>query len=331
MAGGSLKRKIPGQGTSSDLSGIASGGKKRQNGDTLQTDGLVNKIQGSNLPVGAVVDDAVTTELVVQSAAVSQRDSDPHSRGAAFLNSLSAQESVELYQIMRGSYQVVQECLLDNSTAQHLRVLRGVNVLGTHDGTWWLDHCTCEFLDPKTRKSGKKSSDGHVEESAARDGKDYPRWQFDMSGKSAVAVAVQIGNVLSEKAFKTLKSIASCGAKKGVKIMMHHVAYNADPGRRAALPIPVDAGAGGSISHICDRKCVRVSHLEGTNEHNKNLQRQRCRGTILVVLEDTIVQELPCEHGTGTQHQERLLTSCCRSLSIVSLSDDTARYIKLNS
>ena len=113
-----------------------------------------------------------------------------------------------------------------------------------------------------------------------------------------------------------------------VKLPCHHVAYNADLLRRGTAPLPLDAGAGGSLSHTCDKRgCVRVSHLEVTSEHRDNLNRQRCQGPSLLVFRGVIVQERPCAHAQGERHEERLRNSCVGSLRLHTLTDASAGAI----
>lgn len=106
------------------------------------------------------------------------------------------------------------------------------------------------------------------------------------------------------------------------------MAYNADLSRRDTAPLPLNAGAGGSLSHLCDKRgCVRVSHLEVTSEHATNLARQRCRGPSLLVFRGRIVQEHLCAHAQGGTREELLRNSCLGSLQLHVLTDESAGAI----
>ena len=101
----------------------------------------------------------------------------------------------------------------------------------------------------------------------------------------------QLKKAVSEEAWQTLTDYTSY-----LKVEAHHVAYNAD-NRRVTAPLPLNVGAGGSVSHLCDEGgCVKQSHLEATPIHKDNTDRQRCLGVVLLYFRGVIVKEVPCKH-----------------------------------
>lgn len=223
---------------------------------------------------------------------------------AGFLNSLSAVEAVNLDRVMRSalSSRIAATSTLSEDVRQDLQLLRGLPDGTTHDGAWWVDLCRCEIVDLKSD--------------------DHPRWQVDLNGAGATSNVARVRDVLTAQSFHLFQSASTEGTKKMVKLPCHHVAYNADLSRRGMAPLPLDAGAGGSLSHTCDKRgCVRVIHLEVTSEHAKNLIRQRCQGPCLLVFQGVIVQEFPCPHGEGGTQEERLRNSCVGSVQMYTLTD----------
>lgn len=178
----------------------------------------------------------------------------------------------------------------------------------THDGNWWLSLLQCEVIELSTS--------------------DHPRWQIDVQATGRSANMTELRAILSPGAIRTFESLATSGSKKVVRLQCHHVAYNADPARRVTAPIPVDVGAGASISHLCDRRgCIRAGHLETANEHITNLDRQRCRGAWVLVYRNTIIMERPCGHGRGENVEETLRNSCLSSLQVDVLTDESAETV----
>lgn len=83
--------------------------------------------------------------------------------------------------------------------------------------------------------------------------------------------------------------------------------------------IPKNLGKGSSISHLCDKKCINPDHIAQGFVHQDNMDRQRCLGMTLLVVKDTIVQEIPCIHPT-----------CCTRIRVLYLNDSAIDYIKKN-
>lgn len=266
-----------------------------------------NKRRGDTLPL----DESGPSKL-------SKSTEQPHSApsptysAAKWLNSLSGDEARALDTLMRRSINVRASSPLDVELLRQLRSLRGATLPGgvtTHSGAWWADRLQCELV------TGIKI-DG-----------DHPRWQIDVEAKGGVAVSVK--KVVSAAAYADFLLLASVGKKKMVKLNCHHVALNADIARRDIAPLPLDAGRGGSVSHLCDRiGCVGLSHLEVSTRHMTNTDRQRCQGPVLCVYRGQIVSEQACTHAKGDDDSElKLLNSCMGRITLITLSDAAAEHI----
>lgn len=227
--------------------------------------------------------------------------------GASFLNSLSSAEIQSLARLMRKQMSPRPTTSWSTATTDRVKAFRASPDGSTHPGSWWIDLCKCELV-------------------GGSDVKDHPRWQVDIEARGSKAVVLEVEKALSVERLADFKALASAGAKKMVKLQAHHVALSADLSRRDTAPLPLNAGSGGSISHLCDRTgCVRVCHLEITPIHKKNLDRQRCRGPKLVVFQGVIVQEEPCAHAqVGLSPEARLSNSCLAHVNIVELTDGGA-------
>jgi len=228
--------------------------------------------------------------------------------GADFLNSLAEDEARGLNDLMQKVGPPVRACILSDELYQLVSGLQAAPG-SERDGKWWTDYLTCEAY-------GKP------------DVKDHPRWQIDVHSSDGLVHRVE--KVLSVEAFAMFKSLATAGDKSMVKLQRHHVALNADRSRSDGPLIPSDSGKGGSVSHLCDRKgCVRACHLETAIVHKTNLARQRCQGVVLLCFQGVIVQEQPCAHaqaGDGSL-TSRLQNSCLGNISVLALSDESARLI----
>lgn len=231
--------------------------------------------------------------------------------GASFLNSLSNAEIQSLASLMRKQMSPRPTMTWSTATTDQVKAFTASPDGSTHPGSWWIDLCKCELV-------------------GGSDIKDHPRWQIDIEARGSKAVVLEVEKVLSVERLADFKALASAGAKKMVKLQAHHIALSADLSRRDAAPLPLNAGAGGSISHLCDRTgCVRVCHLEITPVHKKNLDRQRCRGPTLLVFRGVIIQEQPCAHAqAGLSPEARLMNSCLAHVNVVELSESGACAIQ---
>lgn len=251
-----------------------------------------------------------STDSSAHSADSSETGTPRRTSVAGFLNSLSAEEATALDRVMRSALQsrITATSSLSEEVRQQLEPLRGLEDGSTHDGSWWVDLCKCEIV-------GLKSED-------------HPRWQVDLNGTGKSSNVAMVREILSAQSFSLFQAASTEGVKKVVKLPCHHVAYNADLSRRGTAPLPLDAGAGGSLSHTCDKTgCVRVRHLEVTSEHITNLYRQRCQGPSLLVFRGVIVQERPCAHAQGGTQEELLCNSCLGSVQVHTLTDASAGAI----
>jgi hypothetical protein len=145
---------------------------------------------------------------------------------------------------------------------------------------------------------------------------------YGQTPQSAAGAGIAIKSVLDDWQWESLKNIAldSPRVTRGVQIKLpcHHLAYLAC--RRDGDPvIPSNVGSGASISHLCDQDgCIRGEHLEVTERHVDNLERQRCIGVTLIVYLDVIVHEIPCNHGRGENNVDKIASSC-RKIRIIAL------------
>jgi len=104
------------------------------------------------------------------------------------------------------------------------------------------------------------------------------------------------------------------GAKSNVKVMAHVVAWKS---RNLATPVPHDLGRGSSISHLCDTaSCCRRDHLALAPAHQANMDRQRCRGVLLVCVEGVIVRQERCPHDPTNDFSES-----CRRVHMIALDN----------
>ena len=267
----------------------------------------VRKRRGSESILEGVQSKRASTDSSAHSADSEGAGATRRTSVAGFLNSLSAPEARSLDSVMRSalSSRISTVPTLKEETLGYLRSLRGLEDGSTHDGTWWADLFTCEIVELKSD--------------------DHPRWQVDLNGAGRSSNVGKVREVLTVQSFSLLEATSTGGVKKMVKLPCHHVAYNADLSRRDTAPLPLDAGAGGSLSHTCDKRgCVRVSHLEVTKEHQSNLNRQRCQGPSLLVFQGVIVQELPCAHAQGGSPEDCLRNSCVGNVQLHTLTDASA-------
>lgn len=112
------------------------------------------------------------------------------------------------------------------------------------------------------------------------------------------------------------------------KIQSHHLAWAATSTDHE--PFPFDIGSGSSIDHLCGQKmCHRKEHLSLAAQHRTNIMRINCPGILLLVHEDEIVQESPCNHAFVEEitSLESLLLNSCKKVSIQRIDDQTAAII----
>lgn len=224
--------------------------------------------------------------------------SSKESRNARFLADLSLEDAKALYRVMLGEVSTVATSPLKPADAARLAAMRSSGQSG-RDGRWYTDRVTCLLSQTKSINNS------------------HPRWQFKLDGGPS-SVAGKIRRAISSRAWETLSSLSNA-----MKISQPHVSYNADD-RRVTAPLPLNVGAGGSVSHLCDVKgCIKQSHLEATPNHIDNMGRQRCAGIVLLCFRGVIVQEVPCSHGKALSIilAEQLLRSCTR-VQILDVSEE---------
>lgn len=155
------------------------------------------------------------------------------------------------------------------------------------------------------------------------DSANHPRYQIDVGATGVNSLANAVKAVMSNGSWQAFKALANNeSSRQQIKILCHHVAYNASP-IRVSAPIPQDVGSGGSISHLCDRQgCVERSHLEATPAHVDNMARQRCEGVTLVLYAGAIIMESPCSHGMGKGSRQAEIDASCRKIRLVRLGEE---------
>lgn len=167
-------------------------------------------------------------------------------------------------------------------------------------GNWYMDWVQCEIINLAAPATG------------------HPRWQPTIvrgtgaTPTNPTSLGRLIKSHLSTQRWEALKSLATSNGQ--VKIPCHHLAFRVSEPR---VSIPANMGHGSSMSHLCDQRgCIRGEHLQLTNHHVENLERQRCIGVTLIVALDMIIHEIPCSHGIGNNIADKVSTSC-RKLRMV--------------
>jgi hypothetical protein len=129
------------------------------------------------------------------------------------------------------------------------------------------------------------------------------------------------------QSFKALAgNEAKAGTKRTVKIATHHIAYRAKVGLAALSgnevePLPPGAGSGSSVSHLCDNPlCANFAHLVAAPTHRENMDRQRCTGVTLIVVEGVIIDVLHCQHYLEDDEGNIEVPDCTR-LKVLDLGD----------
>ena len=220
-------------------------------------------------------------------------------RTAGWLNQLSDVEARHLDSILNAGSTVRPARGPNARSSDYLRTVSNRLARG-RTGQWWLDWASC-------RVSSRASS---------TPGAGHPRLQVDIGTTAPGTLGGRIRAVLLPASWEALKGLTE---GRQVKLQAHHVAYNATR-QQGHVPIPLNSGQGGSISHFCDVSgCVKPNHLGATPQHVDNMARQRCKGVVLVVLGGEIIAEKLCSHASDpiipAQTDDTLL--CCRRLDLV--------------
>lgn len=112
----------------------------------------------------------------------------------------------------------------------------------------------------------------------------------------------RVKDVLEDQEWEAFKVITKpedeSTSKISRKIMAHHIAYNylAKSNPELYAPLPESTGAGSSISHLCDNKCITPAHMVAAHAHVDNMVRQRCAGVLLLCKRGVILQVVNCPH-----------------------------------
>lgn len=153
----------------------------------------------------------------------------------------------------------------------------------------------------------------------------HPRWQVSIRGgghDSQPGIGSMGDKLRSRMSVDRWDALRSVVNGRQVKFQVHHVAYAAGAAM-LSVPLPENAGSGGSVSHLCDRLgCIRPDHLEATPRHADNMSRQRCPGILLLIYLGEIILEKPCQHGADRSLTlQRQIEKSCRKVFFWELSD----------
>lgn len=246
---------------------------------------------------------------------------------ASWLRSLSPASSQRLLNLMV-DYAGDIERVLPGDVAypwdfRFYRVL-DAGVSPCSSGAEFIDYATCNVFGP-----GANGIDLSAQ---------YPRfqlnWKQDAAGvwktpskrfRGQNPILKQVKDVLDAGDWESFKTTFAPGQpdKKAisVKILAHHIAYNA---QAKAAPhmypeLPYDLGSGSSVSHLCDNKCFSWQHLIGAEQHVENMERQRCIGMLLLCYEGVICQVVNCPHFESKEDGSVESPNCCR-FKVIELS-----------
>lgn len=229
-----------------------------------------------------------------------------------WLNSLDWETGLALRDLQRSIMRIEDRSKIPQQTRQVLRDLKAMST-STRDGGFYLAWATYEVV-----QSAAKSSS-------------HARFQVKLrGGPNSRGAALKA--ILTPEKWSELLAITDYA-----KFQAHHVGYLANR-VRFRLPIPLDSGRGGSVSHYCDvQSCIRGEHLIAAERHVENMARQRCEGVILIHLGGYIVKEIPCIHSDDSPaactppnsldsserlaFERKILTSCI-GVRLIGLDDE---------
>ena len=231
---------------------------------------------------------------------------------AAWFNSLTIASREALNNLMRTTlgWDYMWHVSGDVTRKQLMRMNGG----SLDGGSGWCAFARCEVVRLGT---------------GSREHPQHPRWQVrvvagDGGEPSVSSVGGKVKRALDPTGWQALVGLGGVGGQ--VKLFCHHVSYAASVSMASAL-LPLNNGAGGSVSHHCDQiGCICPEHLSTAVNHHDNLVRQRCPGVFVVVYGDQILVERPCSHGSGLSQPEKLRSSCRKVLTI-RLPDDAAARV----
>jgi hypothetical protein len=215
-------------------------------------------------------------------------------RQATFLNGCTLQELTNLFGLVTPRCHNWNRSEANRAQIEGLRGVYMMNPLGaivlvTHSGEWWMDWSECCIFYP-----------GIV-----------PNPIVPPVASSQIQFAACPAGI-SQANFNAWK-----GRSANVKPLAHVIAWKQ---ANIATQVPQNLGAGTSISHLCDTaSCCRRDHLVLAAAHQANMDRQRCRGVMLIAITDAtglslIIRQERCSHDTSNDFSES-----CRRVHIISL------------
>jgi hypothetical protein len=230
----------------------------------------------------------------------------------AWLNGLSSSDADRIWKFIR--LNSAAEFTDNSSVPGDLSGYQQLNHEASEkSGEEWRVHNTCLHL---TRGQGLLF------------GQRYTRYQLQF--KSAVgvvtpqkvsAILYRLKRELSVQAWEGLKALASANESRKVTFTLHHIAYTWQRTKVPGLPpIPLNAGSGGSVAHLCDNACQEPAHLFVTPVHGDNINMRNCLGPTILVKEGVILQTVHCPHYS-TDAEGVVTIPDCAKVRVIQLSE----------
>lgn len=243
----------------------------------------------------------------------------------SWLKSLSPQSSRNLYNVLYETVDPIDETA--SAFPANFRYFQTLNpgVSNLRTGADWIDYTTCSKIP--------------VGAAGVEMGAGYPRLQiqFNRTGPNVPfktphkrihgldPLGKRFKSALTAEEWAAFKGYCLSGTgtsnKVSVKIMCHHIVYNAKAKTAggAIAELPSGTGAGASVEHLCDNKCIKEAHLVATTTHALNLERQGCPGALLLCHGGVIMQVINCPHLRIDPQTGKVLSAMCTRMQIVQL------------
>lgn len=249
---------------------------------------------------------------------------------AKWLRSLSATSAKRLYDLMMSNARYYSERLVDGVALPgdfNSYIVLDDDVSPLKTGAEWRKYVSCITFDenslgmdwsagyPRFQMNWKLNKDGE--------------WQTPLKrSRGELPIMKRVSDVLTDEEWASFRAMYVPDASEkrtsiSIKIMCHHIAYNMLAKSQPALypELPEQLGAGSSVSHLCDNKCITGVHMIVSDQHVQNLERQRCAGVTLLCSGGVILQAIDCPHFKSDDDGVVLAPNCVR-LRVVELNFD---------
>jgi hypothetical protein len=246
--------------------------------------------------------------------------------GDAWLTSLSDEDALAFEEYVMLSADLKEDFLQGGPPPKELDLFEPLDKEGLSGRQWrdWLGCSVVTAFKPDPRYPRFKVN------FTAGEGGIIPTPSKTFRGQPPVGQ--QVRDILkAAESWQDFKVLAAAGSSKPgkriVQISCHHIAYRAKAARAALKGEPIEglpqgAGAGASVSHLCDNpRCVNHAHLVVARTHAANLERQRCTGVTLVVVKGVIVDVVHCPHFLWDDDDGVVVSPDCTRLKIMDLSN----------